>query len=60
MNNLVLLVTNCRSVKNKVGKPEGLINSVGADIVIGTESWLEPTVADHEVFPSDLVVFLCS
>lgn len=33
----------------------GLIESVKADVVIGTESWLHRDISDCEVFPSDFV-----
>lgn len=48
---------NCRSVVNKVAELLGLIESVNADIVLGTESWLKPSIADSEVFPQIFVVY---
>lgn len=45
------MVVNCRSVKNKVEELSGLILSVQADIILGTESWLDDSILDHEVFP---------
>lgn len=35
----------------------GLIESVKADVVIGTESWLHRDISDCEVFPSDFVAY---
>lgn len=38
---VVLMVVNCRSVKNKIEELSGLIKSVQADVILGTESWLD-------------------
>lgn len=54
---LVAVVVNCRSVVNKTAELSGLIESVDADIVLGTESWLKPSIADSEVFPENYVVY---
>lgn len=48
---------NCRSVINKVDEFTALLESVKADIVFGTESWLNPTIADSEVFPNEFIVY---
>ena len=48
-----IVVVNCQSIKS-YGKPSQLrklVSSIQADIVIGTESWLNPTIRDAEVFP---------
>ena len=48
-----IVVVNCQSIKSN-GKPSqlrNLVSSIQADIVIGTESWLNPTIRDAEVFP---------
>jgi hypothetical protein len=48
-----IVVVNCQSIKSD-GKPSqlrNLVSSIQADIVIGTESWLSPTIRDVEVFP---------
>jgi hypothetical protein len=46
-----ILNLNCQSIKNKPELLENLLESTKPDIVIGTESWLNPDVADSEVFP---------
>lgn len=51
------MVVNCRSVKNKVEELSGLIKSVQADVILGTESWLDDSISDHEVFPSNFNVY---
>ena len=52
---LRILVLNCQSIQS-AGKPaqlSNIIESSQADIVIGTESWLKPTVNLPEVFPTN-------
>ena len=44
---------NCQSVKSN-GKPaqlRNMISSLQADVVIGNESWLNPSIKSSEVFP---------
>ena len=53
INNLKLLMLNCRSVKNKVPELEALIDTAQPDIVIGTESWLDVTIPSTEHLPTD-------
>ncbi|CAN8006764.1 unnamed protein product [Ixodes hexagonus] len=51
------MVVNCRSVKNKVEELSGLILSVKADIILGTESWLDDSISHHEVSPRCINVY---
>ena len=51
---LKVINVNCRSICNKKAEFENLVETVSPDIVVGTESWLSPDVADSEVFPVDL------
>ena len=54
---LKILNVNCQSV---VGKKASLLNmceTTGADIVIGTESWLSDQHLSTEIFPDDYKVF---
>ncbi|XP_053389732.1 uncharacterized protein LOC128552710 [Mercenaria mercenaria] len=50
---LRILIVNCQSIKTpgKRGQLEHMIEATQADIVIGTESWLEDSVRSSEVFP---------
>lgn len=51
-----IVVVNCQSIKSD-GKPSqlrNLVSSIQADIVIGTESWLNPTIRNAEVFQKGL------
>ena len=47
------LVVNCQSIRGngKQGLLQNLISSSKADIIIGTESWLDSSVRSSEVFP---------
>lgn len=54
---MITVIVNCRSVVNKVDDLAALIDSVKADIVFGTESWLDSSVKDSEAFPEDFVAY---
>lgn len=57
MNELVVLLVNCRSIKNKVDDFADLINTTAPSVVIGTESWLDDTIDDAEVFPPEYAAY---
>lgn len=48
---LRLLIVNCRSLRNKVDDFHLLLSSVQPAVVLGTESWLDATILDRELFP---------
>jgi hypothetical protein len=52
---LRVLIINCQSIKTpgKHAELANIIESTQADIVIGTESWLKPSIKPQEVLPSD-------
>lgn len=52
-----VLVVNCRSIMNKVDELASLIMTLNPQIVMGTESWLDDTVSDTEVFPPGFTVY---
>ena len=54
---LRLLQVNCRSVYNKIKDLNTLIESCKADIVIGTESWLNDEIASTEIFSEEFEVY---
>jgi hypothetical protein len=56
---LRLLVVNCQSIKTpgKKGQLDNMIQSSQADIIIGTESWLDPSIGSNEVFPSNFKAY---
>ena len=48
---------NFQSIKNKVQETQLLIESADPDIIIGTETWLNPNIFSSEVLPSNYTVF---
>src|SRR5207245_10553521 len=54
---LKILNINCRSICNKVTEFECLLDSTSADIVIGTESWLDHSILSSEIFPKNMTLF---
>ena len=54
---LRIININCQSIGNKHGQFEHLLDSTKADIVFGTESWLNNNIKDHEVFPDGYAVY---
>ncbi|XP_077486724.1 uncharacterized protein LOC144098031, partial [Amblyomma americanum] len=54
---LVAVIVNCRSIVNKVDEFASLLESVKADIVFGTESWLDASIRDSEVFPKEFIAY---
>ena len=56
---LRLLVLNCQSIKAP-GKPaqlQTIIKSTQADIVIHSESWLNPSISSFEFFPRNYISY---
>jgi hypothetical protein len=54
---VVVAVVNCRSLKNKIPEFHHLINSTGAKVIIGTESWLTDDISNSEIFPDSFRVY---
>lgn len=50
---LTAIVVNFNSVKNKVPDLAACLQTHKPDIVIGTETWLNPHIANNEIFPED-------
>ena len=50
---LRIINVNCQSLWAKRLEFNHMIDSVNPDIVIGTESWLNDTIANNTVFPTD-------
>ena len=51
---LKIININFRSIKNKKPDLDFLIDSVQPDIIIGTETWLDPSVNSSEYFSPDI------
>ena len=54
---LKLLVLNCQSIVNKKSPFELMCETIGADIVISTESWLNKNHLNTEFFPDHYSVY---
>ena len=50
---LRILIMNCQSVKNKKAELHTVIESSKPDIILGNESWLNPDIANSEIFPEE-------
>lgn len=51
---LVILNINCQSIKTKMPELHQVINQVKPDIIVGTESWLNPEINNSEIFPNNM------
>ena len=49
---------NCQSIKNKAADIEVLNNLYNPDIISATESLLDPSVKNGEIFPEHFIMFL--
>ena len=56
-HNLKTLVINFQSMKNKKEEIANLIDSADPDIIIGTETWLNPNITNREVLPNSYNVY---
>ena len=51
---LKILNMNFQSIKNKKAELLEIIDTVKPDIILGTETWLDPNISSYEYFPSEL------
>lgn len=51
---LKILNMNFQSIKNKKADLLEIIDTVKPEIILGTETWLDPSTSSYEYFPSDL------
>ena len=54
---LRLLNLNLQCSRSKKPEVENLVGSTNPDIIIATETWLDPTIGDNEVLPDDFKTF---
>ena len=54
---LKMLTINFQSIKSKQGLVKNLIKSTKPDIVIGTETWINTTVTDNQIFPQNYKLY---
>ena len=51
-----LKVANFQSIKNKAPDPAVCLETHNPDIIIGSESWLNPNIQNSEIFPDNFTV----
>ncbi|EEC12343.1 conserved hypothetical protein, partial [Ixodes scapularis] len=54
---ITFLVTNCRSIKNKIDDLSSLMDTVKPSVVTGTGSWQVEEATNREVFPSHFTCY---
>jgi hypothetical protein len=54
---LKMLTINFQSIKSNQGLVKNLIESTKPAIVIGTETWIDPTVTDNQIFPPNYKLY---
>ena len=57
INNLKLAIINCCSIVNKHAELLALIASEEADLILGTESHLDNSITNSEIFPTTFSVY---
>ena len=50
-NNLRIVTINCQSIKNKLPDLKECVSYAKPDVIIGCETWLDPTVSNSEILP---------
>ena len=56
-NKLRLLILNCQSIFGKRAAFAELVHSSDPHIIVGTESWLNPSIKNSECFPENYTVY---
>ena len=51
IGNIRVLIINFQSIKNKKEELCNIIESSDPSIIVGTETWLNPNIHSHEIFP---------
>ena len=52
--NLRILTINCQSIRNKTQELSTVLEYTKPDVVCGTESWLDESIGDSEIFPTNI------
>ena len=56
-NQINIIVINFQSIVRKKTDLSCIIDSINPDILIGTETWLSPSISSSEFFPSGYIVY---
>ena len=54
---LRIINVNCQSIRNKQSQVENVIDSLKPDVVIATETWLDPNINNNQIIPSNYNVY---
>ena len=54
---LRILNVNCQSIKNKQHQTQNLVDSTKPDVIIATETWLDPTITNSQIFPPNYNIY---
>ena len=54
---LRILNVNCQSIKNKHHQIQNLVDSTKPDVIIATETWLDPTISNSQIFPPNYNIY---
>jgi hypothetical protein len=58
LNTIRCTLVNCQSARTKAADIAALvIETHKPDILCGVESWLDPSIGNNEIFPSDFTIF---
>jgi len=52
-----MLNVNFQSIKTKHGQLYNLLDSTKSDIIFGTETWLDPSIKDSQIYPPGYNIF---
>ena len=53
----MILNINCQSVLKIFGAFASILDSIGCDVVTGTESWQKNNIKDNDVFPPGHTIY---
>ncbi|CAC5384628.1 unnamed protein product [Mytilus coruscus] len=54
---LRILNVNCQSIRNKQHQVENIINSTKPDVIIATETWLDQSITNSQIFPQEYNIY---
>ncbi|CAC5409269.1 unnamed protein product [Mytilus coruscus] len=54
---LRILNVNCQSIRNKQHQVENIIDSTKPDVIIATETWLDQSITNSQIFPQEYNIY---
>ena len=52
-----MLTVNFQSIKSKQGQVKNLVESTKPDFVLRTETWIDPSITDNQIFPPNYNIY---